>query len=124
MAKKPYIPSHLVKSRMIPVRVSEEYSQWLYAASSRLGVSISDMMREGARIYAMQLEQKGEPRKEIEHYGSQEVLSERDRKRSKSEKRDRLQASVSKTKTGRRLDRNHRDPAGLPQQKGGPENLG
>jgi len=95
MAKKPYKPRHLVKSRMIPVRVSEEYSEWLYAASSRLGVPISDMMREGARVYAMQLEQKGEPRKENQ-IGSQKKLPKRNRSRSKEQGRNRLQAEVSK----------------------------
>jgi hypothetical protein len=49
---------------MIPIRVSEEDSEWLEAASARFGVPISTLMREGARLYVRQLERKSEPRKE------------------------------------------------------------
>jgi hypothetical protein len=49
---------------MIPIRVSEEDSQWLVSASERFGVPISTLMREGARLYVRQLKRKSEPRKE------------------------------------------------------------
>lgn len=99
MARKPYKPAHLVRTRMIPIRVSEEESQWLSATSERLGIPVSNLMREGARFYAMQLEQKGEPRKEKSHRGSQQkVVSTRKRQRSHNEERNRLQASISKEK--------------------------
>ena len=64
MPKNPYKPPHLVKTKMIPVRVSQEYWNWLTTASERLGVPISRLMREGARVYARQLERKGGPGKE------------------------------------------------------------
>lgn len=64
MAKKPYKPRHLVKLRMISIRVSEEFSEWIYSASERHGISIADLMREGAQVYVKQLERKGGPRRE------------------------------------------------------------
>ena len=64
MARKPYKPAHQVRGKMIPIRVSEEDSQWLESASDRFGVPISKLMREGAKLYVRQLERKSEPRKE------------------------------------------------------------
>jgi len=64
MARKPYKPAHQVRAKMIPIRVSEEDSQWLASASERFGIPISTLMREGARLYVRQLERKSEPRKE------------------------------------------------------------
>lgn len=82
---------------MIPIRISEEESQWLFATSERLGVPVSKLMREGAKVYAMQLEQKGEPRKEKSHRGSQqEVVSTRKYQRSRNQARDSLPATISK----------------------------
>ena len=43
---------------MIPIRVSEEDSQWLESASKRFGVSISTLMREGARRYVQLAQQQ------------------------------------------------------------------
>ncbi len=64
MAKKPYKPEHLLKTKMVPVRVTGDFHRWLEDTSSRLEVSASFLMREGAKVYARQLEQKGGPRKE------------------------------------------------------------
>jgi len=84
---------------MIPIRVSEEENQWLFATSARLGVPVSNLMREGAKVYAMQLEQKGEPRKEKSHRGSQqEVVPARQRQSSRNQERDRVQAEVPEEK--------------------------
>lgn len=74
MARKPYKPTHQVKARMIPIRVSDEDSEWLQRASQRFGMPISRLMREGARLYVRQLERKGEPRKEVN--GSSKLVSE------------------------------------------------
>ncbi len=71
MPKNPYKPKHQVKARMIPIRVSQEDSEWLEEASSKFGVPISHLMREGARLYVKRLERKGEPtRKESKHGSS------------------------------------------------------
>jgi hypothetical protein len=56
---------------MIPIRVSDEDSEWLQQASARFSVPISQLMREGARLYIRQLERKGEPGKE--NLGSQKI---------------------------------------------------
>ena len=97
MARKPYKPPHQVRSRLLPIRISEEDAEWLFPTAKRLGITVSNLMREGARFYAMQLEQKGEPRKEKSHRGSQQkVVSTRQHQSSKNQKRDRLQASISK----------------------------
>jgi|SoiMetStandDraft_2_1073263.scaffolds.fasta_scaffold1734421_2 hypothetical protein len=58
MARKPYKPKHLLKTRMIPILVTEDFSRWLREASNRLGVTVSEIMREGARRYVRQLERK------------------------------------------------------------------
>jgi predicted DNA-binding protein len=99
MARKPYKPSHLVRTRLFPVRVSQEEFEWLTNTSQRLGVTVADLMRNGARAYAAMLEQKGGPRKEKLQNGSQKVISKRHRHRNQSQKRDRLQVAVSKEKT-------------------------
>ena len=64
MAKKPYKPEHLRKTRMVPVKVTGDFHRWLGRTSKRLKVSASVLMREGAKVYARQLEQKSGPRKE------------------------------------------------------------
>jgi len=99
MAKKPYKPPHQVRSRLLPIRISEEDAEWLFPTAKRLGVTVSDLMREGARFYAMYLEQKGEPRKEKERDGSQKkIISARKHQSSGNKNRDRVQASVSNKK--------------------------
>ena len=99
MARKPYKPSHLVRTRLFPVRVSQEEYEWLTSTSQRLGVTVADLMRNGARAYAAMLEQKGGPRKEKLQNGSQKVLSARNRHRSQRQTLNRLPAPVSKEKT-------------------------
>ena len=97
MAKKPYKPPHQVRSRLLQIRISEKEAEWLFPAAERLGITVSSLMREGARFYARELEQKGEPRKEKSHRGSQKkVISARQHQSSGNEERDRLQASISK----------------------------
>ena len=64
MARKPYKPKHLLKTKMIPILVTEEFSRWLREASNRLRVSVSDLMREGAKLYVKHLERKDGPGKE------------------------------------------------------------
>ncbi len=55
---------------MIPIRVSQEDSEWLEEASKKFGVPISHLMREGARSYVKRLERKGEPTRKESKYGS------------------------------------------------------
>ncbi len=64
MARKPYKPENLLKTRIVPVRVTGDFHRWLEDTSSRLEISASVLMREGAKVYARQLEQKDGPRKE------------------------------------------------------------
>ena len=54
-------PKHQLRDRMIPIRVSSEESEWLEVASSRFGLPISQLMRDGARLLVKQLERKDEP---------------------------------------------------------------
>ena len=49
---------------MVPIRMTEELFSYLERASTRHGVTVSDLMREGARVLVQQLEQKDEPGKE------------------------------------------------------------
>jgi hypothetical protein len=98
MAKKPYKPPYQVRSRLLPIRISEEDAAWLFPTAERLGISVSDLMREGARLYAVKFEQKGEPRKESNSGSQKKVVSARQRKRSSNKERVRLQAPVSKKK--------------------------
>jgi hypothetical protein len=79
MAKKPYKPPHQVRSRLLPIRISEEDAAWLFPTAKRFGMTVSDLMREGARFYAVQLEQKGEPRKEKIHGSQKKIVSKRER---------------------------------------------
>ena len=64
MARKPYKPEHLRKTKMVSVKMTGDFYRWLEDTSKRLKVSASVLMREGAKVYARQLEQKGGPRKE------------------------------------------------------------
>ena len=61
---KPYKPDHLRKTKTVPVRMTQEDFRWLECASEHLRVPISVLLREGARVYVTQLEQKDGPGKE------------------------------------------------------------
>ena len=61
---KPSTPDHLRKTKTVPVRMTPENFRWIQRASERLRVPISVLLREGARMYITQLEQKDGPGKE------------------------------------------------------------
>ncbi len=63
---RPAKPEHERKAKMVPIRMTADYFEWLQRASGRHGISMSDLMREGARVFIEQLEQKGGPGKEGE----------------------------------------------------------
>ncbi len=60
---KHYKPAHERKSKMVPLRMTEDFFHWLETSSDRLGVPISVLLREGAKAYVRQLEQKDGPKK-------------------------------------------------------------
>ena len=53
---RPPKPEHLRRSRMLPIRLTASELEQFEAAARRLGVSVADMMREGARLF---IEQRG-----------------------------------------------------------------
>lgn len=63
MPNGPYKPEHLKKTKMIPIRMTQDEFELLSKASQRFGRPISVLLREGARMYVAELEQKDEPAK-------------------------------------------------------------
>ena len=61
---RPPKPEHLRRSRMVPVRLTQSELEHLKRLAESAGVSVSDLMREGARFYGEKLKGKGESRKE------------------------------------------------------------
>ena len=48
---RPPKATHLVRSKMLPIRLTSGEFDELEAAARRLGVTLADMMRDGARLY-------------------------------------------------------------------------
>jgi len=62
----PAKPKRRRREKMLPVRLHQEFFDWLQEAAEKHGISISDLLRDGARMYVESLEQKGGPGKEEE----------------------------------------------------------
>src|SRR5436190_5458380 len=48
---RPPKAKHLVRSKMLPIRLTSGEFDELEAAARRLGVTVAEMMRDGARLY-------------------------------------------------------------------------
>ena len=64
MARPPK-PKHLVRSKMLPIRLTAAEFREFESAAKRLGVTVADVMRDGARLY-IQLKSKDGSSKEKE----------------------------------------------------------
>ncbi len=60
---KHYKPVHERKTKMVPVRMTEEFFKSLQTSSARIGLPISVLLREGAKAYIRQIERKDGPKK-------------------------------------------------------------
>ncbi len=61
---RPPKPKRLVRSKMLPIRLTEAESEEFEAAAQRLGVSVADMMRDGARLYIQSRSKDGSSKRE------------------------------------------------------------
>ncbi len=57
---RPFLPQHLRKEKMLPVRFSASELKELKQRSKRFGVPLAEMVREGIKLYLLRLEQQGE----------------------------------------------------------------
>jgi hypothetical protein len=48
---RPPKPEHLVRSKILPIRLTVDEFRELESAVERLGVTVADTMRDGARLY-------------------------------------------------------------------------
>jgi len=60
---RPFLPQHLKKEKMLPVRFSASELKELRQRSKRFGVPLAKMVREGIKLYLRKLEQQGESKR-------------------------------------------------------------
>ena len=63
---RPPNPDNLRRDRMLPIRVSDDEWMHLRKAAAKLGMKVSEIFREGARLYIHERGKDGSPKgKEI-----------------------------------------------------------
>jgi hypothetical protein len=60
---RPPKPDNLRRDRMLPIRVSEDEWRYLRKAAEKLGMKVSEIFREGARLYINERGKDGSPKR-------------------------------------------------------------